>query len=283
MKTTKILKNDLNLKSTLLSGQCFRVTEESDNSFTCILKDRIINIIEEDKYLKVKSNMEDNLENIIKDYFDLNTDYNLYENELSKDKYMEGIINKCKGYKILKQDPFEMFFSYIISQNNRVSRISKSIEKISIMFGKKVLFNNKEYYLFPTLEELKNASLDDLTQTGIGFRNKYVLENIKFLTENPDFLNKLKEMETEDALKELIDLKGIGLKVASCILLFSYHRFDVFPIDTWVIKNISENNKNIKANQKEISTFAKKQYGKLSGLAIQYMFHYERNEKNLKI
>lgn len=281
MNTIKIFKKDLNLKSTLLSGQCFRVTQESDESFTVILKDRIINILEYKEYLKVKSNVANNLENVVKTYFDLDNDYEIYNNKLEKDLYLKNIIKKCKGYKILKQDPFETFISYIISQNNRVSRISASIEKISEMYGKKVLYNQKEYYLFPTLEELENITLEDLTKTGIGFRNKYVLESLEFLEKNKTFLSDLEKLNTKNALQELINLKGIGLKVASCILLFSFSRLDVFPIDTWVIKNISLNNKHIKANQKEIADFAKKQYGDLSGLAIQYMYHYERNEKNL--
>ena len=88
----------------------------------------------------------------------------------------------------------------------------------------------------------------------------------------------LNNLSTKEALDELMKVKGIGLKVASCILLFGYKRLDVFPIDTWVKQFIS-NNYNIKNNQKEIEKFAKENFGKYSGLVIQYMFHSQRNIK----
>lgn len=277
----KIFGNGINLKSTLLSGQCFRVTLEDDDSFTCILDDRVINIKQEDDYLEVTSNLMQNLEEKIIYYFDLNTDYHKYVNYLrKKDKYLEKISNKCLNYKILRQDKFEMLISYIISQNNNVKRISNSIEKLSKMAGEKIIWNNKEYYLFPTPSSLMNLSIDEIRSCGVGFRDKYIVSALEKLKEDEAFLEKINSMDTTNALNALQSIKGIGLKVASCILLFGYYKLDVFPIDTWVIKNIIQNYPNVTPNQKEIRNFSHKLFGEYSGLAIQYMFHYERNEKS---
>ncbi len=265
--------NNFNLRDTILSGSCFRVIEESDGSFTNILKDRVINIRQDGNKLIVNSSNMNNLKNIIYEYFDLDRDYNSINCELSRnDNVMKKIISKCNGYKILNQDPLEMCISYIISQNNNVKRISKSINELCEKYGEKIIYNDNIYYLFPTYEQLKKLNIDDFSNLKVGFRAKYLYDFInKYET-----LKDINKLSTEDALKELYRVKGIGLKVASCILLFGYKRLDTFPIDTWVKQCISDKY-NIKNDAKSIEEFAKNKYKNYSGLAIQYMFHSQRN------
>lgn len=274
----KVNKKDLNLKSTLLSGQCFRV-KEFQGKYTVVLKDRVVLIEEDDQNLNITSNNYDNLTEIIEDYFDLNTDYRVINETLSsKDDYIKSVVSKCEGYKILRQDSFEMYIAFIISQNNSVKRISNSIEKLSFKFGKKVSFNNENYYLFPTFDELKDVKIDDLKDMGLGYRDKFVINAIDYLKTNKNLFKKLNKLDGEDSIKELLKIKGVGLKVASCILLFGFYKLDVFPIDRWVKKNISINyNKDI-ISEKEIMNFTKKRYSNYSAVAIQYMFHSERNK-----
>ena len=275
-----IPKKDINLYDTIFSGQTFRMTLESDKSITLLLSDRIINIKENNKCLLIESNNEDNLENIIKEYLDLKRDYNKINDYLvSIDNNLKKDIEKCKGYKILKQDKFEMFISYIISQNNNVKRITKIINNLSEHYGKKVIFKNKEYYLFPTYNELKDITLDELKTLGLGFRDKYVYDALNKLKEHKNFLDDLEKLSTEESIKELMSIKGIGLKVASCILLFAYSRFDTYPIDTWVKQYISSHY-NIKNDINSISKYIKSQYNQYSGLVIQYFYHIERNKKD---
>ncbi|MBR4178132.1 MAG: 8-oxoguanine DNA glycosylase [Bacilli bacterium] len=269
----KIYIGDIDIESILFSGACFRTIKENDGSITDILNDRVINIKRDGEYIYVTSSNNDNLEEIIKDYFDLNRDYNKIDKEIiKKDSNLKNMIDKCKNYRILNQDPFEMGISYIISQNNNVKRISKSINELCKNYGKKVVFNNNDYYLFPKYESIKNISIEELRNYGVGFRDKY----IKDYLDNYEYLNNINELSTEEALVKLMNIKGIGLKVASCILLFGYKRLDVFPIDTWV-KHFMKENFNIKEDQKEIEKYARDNFGKYSGLVIQYMFHYNRN------
>lgn len=269
----KIVVKDFDLKSTILSGSCFRVIEESDGSFTNILKDRVINIKQDKDELIVTSSNNDNLESVIKEYFDLNRDYNVINQQLiNNDNKMIEIVSKCKGYKIINQDSFEMCISYIISQNNNVKRISKAILDISNKYGKTVIFNNKEYHLFPTYESIKNISVEELRGFKVGFRAEY----IKDFLDKYENLKDINTLNTKAATAELMKVKGIGLKVASCILLFGYKRLDTYPIDTWVKKSISEIY-NIKNDQKTIEKFAENTYKEYSGIAIQYLFHSKRN------
>ena len=267
--------NNIDIKSILLSGACFRVIEEQDGSLTNILSDRVINLKQDGNNIIVDSSNMNNIQEVINNYFDLKEDYNKINNYL-KDNCPDLIdtINKCNKYRIPNQNKFEMGISYIISQNNNVKRISKSIDELSMKYGEKVIFNNKEYYLFPKYEVLKDLNNEDFREFGVGFRDKYI---VNYLKEYPN-LKDLDNLSTKDALDKLMSIKGIGLKVASCILLFGYHRFDVFPIDTWVKQYMSENY-NIKDNVKEIEKYAKKHFGEYSGLVIQYMFHSQRNIK----
>lgn len=273
----KIEKNDINLYDTLMSGQAFRITLESDKSFTCILSDRVVNIKEDGNYLIVDSNKMDDLEMVIKYYLDYGRDYKVLNDELKKNELFKDKISLCNGYKVLKQDKFEMLISYIISQNNNVKRISGAISKISERYGEKVLFGGKEYYLFPMMSEFIKLSLDDLKEFNLGFRDKYVYDAICVLKENPFYLEEVDMLDTEDAIKKLMEIKGIGLKVASCILMFGYARFDTFPIDTWVKKYV-KSNLNID-NVKNIKDYMKNNFGLNSGLAIQYLYHINRNLK----
>lgn len=269
----KIKINDFNLRDTLMSGACFRATLESDGSFTNILSDRVINIRQINDELVVESNKMNNLSDVIREYFDLNRDYNIINKKLIQvDPSLKDVIECCRGYHILNQNQFEMCISYIISQNNNVKRISASINKLCELYGQKVYFNGKVYFLFPTYEKLKELKADDLAELKIGFRDKYIID---FLNKYDSF-NDLDNLSTPNAFNKLLTVKGIGPKVASCILLFGYKRLDVFPIDTWV-KQFVSSRYGVKDDFKTIENLAMNKYGKYSGLAIQYMYHYNRN------
>lgn len=271
----KIKKNDIDLERTLMSGQAFRITKEEDLSFTCILSDRVVNIKEENDYLIIDSNNTENLEMIVKYYLDYGRDYNTINDFIKSTHLLKEVPT---GYKILKQDKFEMLISYIISQNNFVNRISNTVNKISEKYGEKVVFNNKVYYLFPKQDKLVNLSIDDLSEFKLGFRTTYVYNALQVLKDNPFYLEELDMQDSFSATKELMKIKGIGLKVASCILLFGYSRFDTFPIDTWVKKYVSKEF-NLKPNINEIKKFMQNNFKEYSGCAIQYMFDINRNRK----
>lgn len=271
------IKNNFNLRSTITCGQIFRYIEE-DNKFIIIIKDRVISLKEEGEYIIIESNNYDDLENVIYDYFDLKRDYNEIENSIiEKDKKISDAIIFSKGLRMIHQDPFETLIAYIISQNNRVPSIANSLNLLSINYGDKVIFNNKEYYLFPSLEKLSSLSISDFRNCKVGFRDKYLYEIVNSINNSELNLEKIYDMTGDEALNYLIGFKGIGMKVASCILLFAYQKFDVYPIDTWVKKYMKEDY-NIEG-EKNIREFTLKTYKEYSGLAIQYMFNYKRNKK----
>ena len=270
----KLKVDNFNLKDTVTCGQIFRFEIEEDNSYTVILNDRVINIKQVGNELEVNSSNEDNLEEVIRNYFDLDFDYESINKRLiGIDKDNKEIIKLCTGLKMINEPKFETIISYILSSNNRVPQIKKALDNISRTYGEKVLFNNKEYYLFPSREELSKCDTETLRNCKTGFRDKYIYE---FVNSKEFDIDSISNMNSEDALNYLKELNGVGDKVASCILLFGYHRFDVFPIDTWV-KKYMKDKYNIEGVD-NIRKFTYDKYKDLSGIAIQYMFHYKRNK-----
>lgn len=273
------IKNNFDLNSTITCGQIFRYLKR-DDEFIVILKDRVISLKEDKDYIEIRSNDENNLEEIVNDYFDLNRDYEEIKNDIVKrDSKMKEAIEFSKGLKMIHQDPFETIISYVISQNNRVPSIANSLNLIAKDYGKKVLFEGYEYYLFPSYDELKNLSVSDYRNYKVGFRDKYLYEIVKSINDSKLDINKIYDMKSEDALDYLMTFKGVGPKVASCILLFAYQKFDVYPTDTWV-KKFMKDDYNIEG-EASIRKYTKSVYGKYSGLAIQYMFNFKRNKKKI--
>ena len=270
------IEKPFKLEDTITCGQIFRFSKMEDGSFDIILKDRVINVYEKNNYLYVSSNNEDDLKSVVMNYFDLDNDYDkINEYLLKQDKKLDDAINFSKGLMMIKQDPFETIMEYIISANNSVPSIASALNNIALKYGKKVMFNDKEYYLFPQYKDLKAVKESDLRECKVGFRDKYLKAMIDKLNNNELDLDSFYNMDTKEALDKLMENIGIGPKVASCILLFAYQKYDVFPVDTWV-KKVMKTKYNIEG-EKNIRSFASITYGKYSGIAIQYLFNYGRN------
>ena len=270
------IEKTFKLEDTITCGQIFRFFKMEDGSFDVILKDRVINVYEKNNYLYVSSNNEDDLKSVVMNYFDLDNDYDkINEYLLKQDKKLDDAINFSKGLMMIKQDPFETIMEYIISANNSVPSIASALNNIALKYGKKVIFNDKEYYLFPQYKDLKDVKENDLRECKVGFRDKYLKAMIDKLNNNELDLDSFYNMDTKEALDKLMENIGIGPKVASCILLFAYQKYDVFPVDTWV-KKVMKKEYNIEG-EKNIRAFASITYGKYSGIAIQYLFNYGRN------
>ena len=264
-------------------GQCFRWNQNDDGSYTGVIKNAVINVKKEnDKIIFEGTTLEESFENLIKYYFDLNTDYSLYKEKLSNvDDYLKESIEFGSGIRILKQDLWECIISFIISANNNIPRIKKIIERISKEYGTKIIYNDKEYYLFPTPEQLSKATVEDLRGLGLGFRDKRIYNTTKLILDKSIDLEKITSMPNTDLMREeLLKLDGVGPKVADCILLFALKRVDVFPIDVWVRRVMNDlyihNEDEEKVNKKEIQKLAEDKFLGLSGIAQQYLFYWKR-------
>lgn len=201
-------------------------------------------------------------------YFDLDTDYGIIKSMLKEQLPQETEFGY--GIHILNQAPIETIISFIISANNNIPRISKTIERICERFGDKC----DDYYAFPTLQQLSKITTQDFVEMGCGYRAPYLVETIaKLQTFDVD---KLYDMPTPEARKELMSFKGIGRKVADCILLFAYHKCDVFPADVWIVKVYEDEFGVTNMSPIKVSEYYSKRFGNLSGIAQQYMYYAKR-------
>ena len=264
-------------------GQCFRWNKQEDGSYTGVFRNNVINVKKQAEKIFFKGICKGNIKDECKKYFDLDTNYDNIKSRLSNvDDYLKTSIKYGEGIRILNQDLWETLISFIISANNNIPRIKGIIERISKSYGKKIVWNNNEYYTFPTPQELSKASVEDLRKLGLGFRDVRVYKTTKIINENPDKLKKLADEKDVNKLKEeLLQFPGVGPKVADCIMLFStLKRLEVFPIDVWVRRVMNElyikNEDEAKINKKEIEQLAKTKYGNLAGIAQQYLFYWRR-------
>ena len=197
------------------------------------------------------------------------------------DDNMKESIKYGEGIRILNQDLWEMIISFIISANNNIPRTKGIIERMSAKYGQEIKFRGKSYYTFPTIDELSQASVKDLKDLGLGFRDRYVYETTKKIKEGKINLENLKQEPTKEVRKQLLTLTGVGPKVADCIMLFStLKRFDVFPVDVWVRRVMNDlyihNEDETKVNKKQIQEIARDKFGALEGIAQQYLFYWKR-------
>ena len=264
-------------------GQCFRWNEQKDGSYTGVFRNNVINVKKQDEKISFKGICEGNIKDECKKYFDLDTNYDNIKSRLSNvDDYLKTSIKYGEGIRILNQDLWETLISFIISANNNIPRIKGIIERISKKYGKKIVWNNNEYYTFPTPKELSKASVEDLRNLGLGFRDVRVYETTRIINENPNKLNELEDEKDVNRLREeLLEFPGVGPKVADCVMLFStLKRLEVFPIDVWVRRVMNElyikNEDETKINKKEIEQLANTTYGNLAGIAQQYLFYWRR-------
>ncbi len=261
-------------------GQCFRWNIENNESYTGVFHKYVLNVEKQGNKIIFNGNC-DNFE-IIENYFDLKRDYkNIIKKLEVVDNNLKNSISYGKGIRILNQDLWETIISFIISANNNIPRIKGIIERISKAYGQKIEFDGKDYYSFPTAKELSKASVEDLRKLGLGFRDIRVFETTNAIVTGKIKLDELYKVPTNEARERLLELSGVGPKVADCILLFSdLKRFDVFPIDVWVRRVMNElyihNPDENKVSKKEIQRIADEKFGALQGIAQQYLFYWKR-------
>lgn len=204
-------------------------------------------------------------------YFDFDTDYAAIQAKVDDCEFMHEAIEFGKGIHILRQDPVEAIFSFIISQNNHIPRIKGIIERICDSLGDDM----GEFHAFPSVEQLASAGVDFYKGIGAGYRAEYLDRVAKTLVGQD--ISKWGDLPTDELRKKLISLHGVGRKVADCALLFGFGKTDVFPVDTW-IKKIYEDEYNVQDAEK-MSELLVKRYQDCAGFAQQWAFYCKRVKK----
>ncbi len=250
-------------------GQCFRFNKREDGAYCGVAAGKYIEIYQNNSTITIYNSTKEEFASFWHDFFDLEFDYASCIDSFSFDKTLKCASQFAKGIRILHQEHWEALCSFIISQNNNIPRIKKIIEAMCEKYGECIFTdkNDKKHYSFPSPEKILEAGEQAIFDLKTGFRAKYIIDAAKKVCDGTVDFFKLDKDDTDTALKTLCEIKGVGPKVASCVLLFSFRKYDCFPIDVWVKKIL----------KKYYPDFSGKEYfGKYAGIAQQYLFYYER-------
>lgn len=275
---TKLTYNSkyFNIADTLLCGQVFRF-KEYKKGYTVISEDKICYVYTDGDTTYIETDYPEYFHN----YFDLN---NNYENIVNAAKnFKNEILIKAatlgKGIRILRQNSIEALYHFIISQNNNIPRIKSCIEKLSEKVGQKKSSVFGEYYVFPTPKQILSLSDSDLKEAGLGYRAQYLKELSNSIVNGLDVCE-YKDLSVEKLYENLTSIKGVGDKVANCVILFGYHKTESFPVDTWIEKIYREDFNGTIKNRKKITEYFIDLFKENAGYFQQYLFYYKRSLTN---
>ncbi len=277
------IQDDFDLGKIADSGQCFRFNEVPGSgsgnagvvhkrySVAAVNRHLFVTELGQDRYEFGCS--EDEFESFWKRYFDLDISYSDIRGKINKEKdsYLYNASEYGKGIRILRQDPWEMLISFIISQRKNIPAIKASIEKLCALAGDVICEDEEigKIYSFPTPEQLSSLSLEQLSGCSLGYRDKYVHQAALDVVSGAVDLQALERASDDRLMEELLKLYGVGVKVANCEILFGYHRLDAFPKDVWI-------NRVLETRYPEGFPFD--DYAPYNGVMQQYLFFFSRSE-----
>jgi len=205
-------------------------------------------------------------------YLDQGRDYGAIRQAfMGKNDYLDQAMAVGHGIRVLNQDAYEMLVTFMISANNNMKRIKASVSDLAKKYGRSIFtYEGETYYAFPTSNDLRDLSVEDYRACGLGYRDKYLHQCIQDLNSGLD-IESFKDLGDCELLKALMTIKGVGQKVANCVILFGYQRRDGFPIDTWIRKVLLGH---FDVGKEDLQAFAKENFPYEGGLAQQYLFYY---------
>jgi len=236
------IRDELDLEKIADSGQCFRWKREEkvnpdDDScrYLIVARDHVLSVCQHGQVLEADCSPEE-FDAVWRVYFDLDENYAAIRSRIDpeEDPCLYSAAQLCRGIRILRQDPWEMLISFLIAQNRNIPAIKKSIGRLSEKAGHPMEGYGENIYSFPEPEELAALSEEELRSCRLGYRAPYIYEAAQKVASGKVKLSDIAQMPDKEALLSLKEFKGIGDKVASCILLFGFHRLNAFPVDVWV-------------------------------------------------
>lgn len=280
-----MIVKDFNIEQTLECGQCFNFEKLADLDYVVIAFGKVLHVTQhapKSGDLKGKSELDlhgasdDDIKNIWIPYFDLERDYDGIKSDIAQaEPRLAQAIERYSGLRILNQEFTETLLSFIISQNKNIPQIKKIVRGICEGFGGSGAEVNGTYYkTFPDKKKLESMTEDDFRALKTGFRAPYLVNAVEAGLDG----EVLRKMSYEEAKAQLTKIKGVGDKVANCVLLFSLGFRSAFPVDVWIKRIMEEMYFGCDTDKKIIEAFAVDRFGKWGGYAQQYLFMHAREK-----
>ncbi len=252
----------LDLDKSFNCGQAFRFEPEADG-YAGVVGDLILRIREEPDRYVFRGLDTARFESVVRPFLDLDRDYAAAEHTFLSDPVLAQAAQYGRGIRILRQDPFETLITFIFSQNNNIPRIRGMVRRLCEGFGAPL---GGGRYAFPSARTLAGLAVEDLAPVRAGFRAKYAVDAARRVCDGSVPLSQLASLPYPQARALLMTIRGVGAKVADCVLLFGAGRLEAFPVDVWVKR----------ACARFYPGGQTPDFGPYAGLAQQYLFHYIR-------
>ena len=273
------ISDDFDLDKLAESGQCFRWRRAAEGGYRIVHRDRCLTIrqVGEDRWRLSCSEAE--FERVWRAYFDLDTDYRAIRRAVreTEDPFLARACAFGAGIRILRQEPWETLVSFIISQNRSIPMIQRSVELLCAAAGDELRDDDGEpYYTFPRPERLLSLPEEALAACRLGYRCGYVRAAAEAVAGGGLDLARLAAADAADAevMAALTGVRGVGVKVASCVALFGLHRLDAFPVDVWIRRVL---------DREYPRGWPLERYRPWNGVYQQYLFFYDRSQKQIEV
>ena len=274
----------IDLDTTINSGQVF-LWDKIDDVWYGVNGSEILKVTQDP--FKITSS-----EKKSSDFFRQDDNVKKILRSIRRDKLVKNAVSRFPGLRLLRQDPFQCYISFICSSNASILNIKQMLKKISRKFGRRINFDGHEFHTFPVPEKLANSNITELLSCGLGFRAKYVNKASQDIVSGRIDFNYLKKMNYKTAKDILLEVYGIGNKIADCILLFSLEKVEAFPIDRWTLRILRKYYSDI-FDESISRSITKKRYeaihekiieyfGPFAGYSQQFLFKMERDLNNKK-
>ena len=302
--TTEILLpvRDYDLAATLDSGQVFR-WQLIENSWHGVLGNRFLRLTQTDSGIHAAADMPVDDWNFLREFLQTEIEFTSVLNAFPDDEPMRNAVSACHGLRLLRQDPWECLASFILSSTKQIVQIRQIVAHLCERFGEPVTQRSAglrpganlsdwnepdrrpalQYFAFPTPERIAATSEAELRACKMGFRAPSLLAAARQIADGTFDLEKIRTMDYATARLELMKLRGVGGKIADCVLLFAYGFDSAFPVDVWVERALQELYfPRRRASDKRLRHFAATHFGRHAGYAQQYLFHYVRTRNGMR-
>ncbi len=265
--------DDFNLEATMDSGQVFGFSKTDAGSYEGVLDGRAVRFSKKGDTLSVGGAFTSNR---IRDYFDLDHDLTTVYETLSAEEKLAPVLGSLKGLRLIRQNSWEALAGFILSSNNNVKRIQRIWRDLSVYFSGR---RGSAVISFPSAGEIASSHERILRGLGLGYRAPFLLRTAHFVSRNPESLEVIRATDYEDALRRVLAFPGIGPKVADCVLLYGFQKYEAFPVDVWILRVMrSLYFRGRRVSERTVHAYARRRWGGHAGYVQQYLFHGARTK-----
>ena len=278
---TLLAVRNYDLSATLAGGQAFRWRQQA-GAWEGVIGRRWVRLLTEESGILAETAEPQAEWSWLEEYLQARLELESVLGTFPDDEPMRASVVACRGLRLLRQDPWECLASFILSSTKQIVQIQQIIGLLCARYGSpvRVPAGHEPAWAFPTAEQLAAAPEEGLRACKMGFRAPNLLATARRIANGELPLEELRAVSLDEALARLLELPGVGVKIAHCVLLFAYGFPQAFPVDVWVSKALRQLYfPKHRPSTARLRRFVASHFGPHAGYAQQYLFHYMRTRR----